>query len=144
MVIRSRYALLDLKCNKLENRIKAFLKKLCKIVLQEINDLNETDYSLSDIYFDFRREIMTNATDNAAIEKTEVETQQIRLNTILNAAARLDDETVLRAVCDLFELDYDEVRDAVEKNPKTDLNKASEVLASTLIDDNTKEQKQNS
>lgn len=135
VVIRSRYALLDLKCNKLENRIKAFLKKLCKIVLQEINDLNETDYSLSDIYFDFRREIMTNATDNAAIEKTEAETQQIRLNTILNAAARLDDETVLRAVCDLFELDYDEVRDAVEKNPKTDLNAASEVLANTLIDD---------
>ena len=42
---------------------------------------------------------------------------------------------MLRAVCDLFELDYDEVRDAVEKNPKTDLNAASEVLANTLIDD---------
>lgn len=135
VVIRSRYALLDLKCNKLETRVKAFLKKLCKIALQEINDRNKTDFQLSDVYFDFHREIMTNATDNAQIEKTEAETQQVRLNTVLNAAARLDDETVLREICALFELDYDDIAERVEKNPAVNLNAASEVLANTLIDD---------
>jgi SPP1 family phage portal protein len=135
VVIRSRYALLDLKCNKLETRVKAFLKNLCKIALQEINELNGTDFKPSDVYFDFQREIMTNATDNATMEKTEAETQQVRLNTILNAAARLDNETVLRAICDLFELDYDEVSERVEKNPAGDLNAASEALANALIDD---------
>lgn len=82
IVIKSRYALLDLKCNKLETRIKAFLKKLVKIALKEINGLNETDYQASDVYFEFEREVITNAYDNAQIEKTEAEIQQIRLNTV--------------------------------------------------------------
>ena len=135
VVIKSRYALLDLKCNKLETKVKAFLKKLVKIALQEINEVNETDYQLKDIYFDFQREVMTNASDNAQIEKTEAETQQIRLNTILNAAARLDNETVLQAICELFDLDYEDVKSAVEQNPVVDLNTASESLANQPIED---------
>lgn len=128
IVIKSRYALLDLKCNKLETRIKAFLKKLVKIALKEINGLNETDYQASDVYFEFEREVITNAYDNAQIEKTEAEIQQIRLNTVLNAAARLDNDTVLKAICELFELDYDEIKDKVDKDPAADLNAASEAL----------------
>lgn len=128
IVIKSRYALLDLKCNKLETRIKAFLKKLVKIALKEINGLNETDYQASDVYFEFEREVITNAYDNAQIEKTEAEIQQIRLNTVLNAAARLDNDTVLKAICELFELDYDEIKDKIDKDPAADLNAASEAL----------------
>ena len=135
VVIKSRYALLDLKCNKLETKVKAFLKKLVKVALQEINDVNKTDYQLKDVYFDFQREVMTNASDNAQIEKTEAETQQIRLNTILNAAARLDNETVLQAICELFDLDYEDVKSAVEQNPVVDLNTASESLANQPIED---------
>ena len=135
VVIKSRYALLDLKCNKLETKVKAFLKKLVKIALQEINEVNETDYQLKDIYFDFQREVMTNAADNAQIEKTEAETQQIRLNTILNAAARLDNETVLQAICDLFDLDFEDVKSAVEQNPVVNLNEASETLANQPVED---------
>ena len=44
IVIKSRYALLDLKCNKLEKRLKQFMRKLLKVVLKEINDENGTDY----------------------------------------------------------------------------------------------------
>lgn len=135
VVIKSRYALLDLKCNKLETKVKAFLKKLVKVALQEINDVNKTDYQLKDVYFDFQREVMTNASDNAQIEKTEAETQQIRLNTILNAAARLDNETVLQAICELFDLDCEDVKSAVEQNPVVDLNTASESLANQPIED---------
>ena len=135
VVIKSRYALLDLKCNKLETKVKAFLKKLVKVALQEINDVNKTDYQLKDVYFDFQREVMTNASDNAQIEKTEAETQQIRLNTILNAAARLDNETVLQAICELFDLDYEDVKSAVEENPVVDLNTASESLANQPVED---------
>lgn len=135
VVIKSRYALLDLKCNKLETKVKAFLKKLVKVALQEINDVNETDYQLKDVHFDFQREVMTNASDNAQIEKTEAETQQIRLNTILNAAARLDNSTVLKAICELFDLDYEDVKSAVEQNPVVDLNTASESLANQPVED---------
>ena len=135
VVIKSRYALLDLKCNKLETKVRSFLKKLVKIALQEINDINGTDYQVSDVYFEFDREVMTNASDNAQIEKTEAETQQIRLTTILNAAARLDNDTVLQAICELFELDFEDVKALVEQNPVVDLNSASEILANAPVEE---------
>lgn len=135
VVIKSRYALLDLKCNKLETKVRSFLKKLVKIALQEINDINGTDYQVSDVYFEFDREVMTNASDNAQIEKTEAETQQIRLTTILNAAARLDNDTVLQAICELFELDFEDVKSSVEQNPVVDLNSASEALANAPVEE---------
>ena len=134
IVIKSRYALLDLKCNKLETKVRSFLKKLVKVALQEINEINETDYQISDVYFEFDREVMTNASDNALIEKTEAEIQQIRLTTILNAAARLDNDTVLQAICELFELDFEDVKASVEQNPVVDLNSASETLAGVTVD----------
>jgi hypothetical protein len=135
IVIKSRYALLDLKCNKLETKVRAFLKKLVKVALQEINDINETEYQLNDVYFEFEREVMTNASDNAQIEKTEAETEQIKLNIILNAAARLDNDTVLQAICDLFDFDFEDVKAKVEQNPVVDLNSASETLANEQVDD---------
>lgn len=134
IVIKSRYALLDLKCNKLETRLKSFLKKLVKIALTEINDINETDYQPSDVYFEFTREVMTNSSDNATIEKTEAETQQIRLTSVLNAASQLDTDTVLQAICELFELDFDNVKAAMPE-PETDLNAASEALVNAPVTD---------
>jgi SPP1 family phage portal protein len=135
VVIKSRYALLDLKCNKLQTKLKSFLKKLTKIALTEINAVNETDYQISDVYYDFDREVMTNALDNAQIEKVEAETQQVRLTTILNAAARLDNDTVLQAICELLDLDFDDVKSLVEQNPTVDLNGASEALANAPVTD---------
>lgn len=134
IVIKSRYALLDLKCNKLEIRLKSFLKKLVKIVLSEINNEYETDYQISDVYFEFEREVMTNAADNAQIDKTEAETEQVKLNTILNAAARLDNDTVLQAICELLDLNFEDVKALVEQNPVVDLNTASEALANKPVE----------
>lgn len=120
VVIKSRYALLDLKCNKLETKVRSFLKKLVKIALQEINDINETDYQVSDVYFEFDREVMTNASDNALIEKTEAETQQIRLTTLLDAATALDSETILQGICEIFDLDFDDVQSKVQEQDETE------------------------
>lgn len=111
VVIRSRYTLLDLKANKLERRLKKLLKQLIKVVLDEINEENKMDYQISDVYFDFVREVMTNESENCANEKVKAETQGIIINNILNAAARLDDETVAKAICDAFDLDYEEIKD---------------------------------
>lgn len=128
IVIQSRYALLELKCNKLQPRVKALLETLVKIAIDEINVQNGTDYTIDDVEFDFTRETMTNASDNATIEKTKAETQQILLNTILNAATHLDDDTILKAICEVLELDYEEIKDKIPKEPKTDLNEASNAL----------------
>lgn len=120
VVIKSRYALLDLKCNKLEIRMKQFLKKLVKVVIQEINRLDGTDYEVNDVWFDFTREVMTNAQDNATIEKTDAEKQQIQINTLLSLANVLDNETIIQSICEILELDYEEIKDKLPEDEETD------------------------
>ncbi len=122
VVIKSRYALLDLKCNKLEIRLKQFLRKLIQIVLDEINKNQNTDYQQKDVYFKFQREVMTNASDNAQIEKTDAERQQVQINTILSLANVLDDETVVQSICDILDISYEDIKGKIpvdEENSTT-------------------------
>ena len=111
IVIKSRYALLDLKCNKLEIRLKQFFRKLLKIVLKEINDENGTDYQQKDVYFKFDREVITNAADNAEIEFKDAQKQQVQITTLLNLASHLDNETLMQNICDVLDIDYEEIKD---------------------------------
>lgn len=115
IVIKSRYALLDLKSNKLEIRLKQFLRQMLKVVLSEINEELNTEYKMKDVYIVFDREVMTNAQDNAQIEKIDAEKQQIQINTLMVAANTLDDETILKAMCEIFDVDYDEVKERIDK-----------------------------
>lgn len=110
VVIKSRYALLDLKCNKLEIRLKQFLRKILKVVLKEINETNGTDYQQKDVYFEFDREVMTNALDNAQIEQIEATTEQTQINTLISLAGTLDDETLIQRICDVLDIDYEEIK----------------------------------
>ena len=115
IVIKSRYALLDLKCNKLEIYLKQFMRKLLKVVLKEINDQNGTDYQQKDVYFAFDREVMTNAADNAQIELTDAQRRQTEINTILNLQTVLDDETRLQLICEQLDIEFNEIKDKVPK-----------------------------
>lgn len=115
VVIRSRYTLLDLKANKLEKRLRKLLKEIIKVVLDEINEEHKTDYQIKDIYFDFTRDIMTNETENVANAKTEAETRQVEITTILDIALNVGDEQTLKAICDVMEWDYDELKGEVER-----------------------------
>ena len=130
VVIKSRYALLDLKCNKLEIRLRQFLRRILEVVVAEVNARLGSDYQPGDVRFEFGREVMTNALDNATIEQTEANTQQIRANTLLNVAQALDSETVLRGLCDVLDLDYDEVSGKVAKEAETEEQRAmSDLMA---------------
>lgn len=110
IVIKSRYALLDLKCNKLEIKLKQFLRKILKVVLQEINDQNGTDFQNKDVYFCFKREVMTNAADNAQIELTDAQKQQTQINTLLSLEATLGNELVVQNICEVLDIDYEEIK----------------------------------
>lgn len=110
VVIRSRYALLDLKCNKLEARVKQFLRKIVKVVLDEINKEQGTSYKSSDVYFRFEREVMTNATDNAQIAYTEAQTKQMQVNTLLSLLTQAPSEQVWKELCAVLDWDYDEIK----------------------------------
>lgn len=138
VVIRSRYALLDLKANKLERRLKKLLKQLVKVVLDEINKMNKTDYKVSDVYFDFVREITTNESENYSNEKTKAETQQVQINTILNVAAVLDDETIVKAICEVLDIDYEEIKGKLP-NPDDGMTQAEGALSAVVPEEGTEQ-----
>ena len=135
IVIKSRYALLDLKCNKLEIRLRQFMRKLLKVVLSEINEEHGTDYQQKDVYFDFEREVMTNAADNAAIEYQDAQKQQVQINTLLALATHLDNETLMQNICDVLDLDYNEIKDKLPTQEDDALYKPMDVLSSIVPED---------
>ena len=110
IAIKAMYALLDLKVSKLEIRLKQFLRKLIKAVLQEVNTVEGTDYQMKQVYFDFEHEIMSNAQENAQIELTEAQKQQVAINTLLGLATQLDNETLMQLICDELDIDYEEIK----------------------------------
>lgn len=116
IVIKSRYALLDMKSNKLEIKLKEFMRKIVKLVLDEINENMHKNYTQADVYFDFTREIMTNAQDNAQIELIQSQTRGQDLNNILNVATKLDDDTIIRSICQVLALNYEDVVSKINNN----------------------------
>ena len=134
VVIKSRYALLDLKCNKLEIRLKQFLKKVLKVVIDEINRIDGTEYQMKDVYFNFHREIMTNASDNAQIEKTDAEKQQVQINTLLSLANVLDDETIIQNICEVLDLSYEDIKGKLPKKDD-DLTGLEDMVGGIVPDD---------
>lgn len=111
VVIKSRYALLDLKCNKLEKQLRRFLNKILRVVLEEINAKNGTDYQVKDVYYEFEREVMTNATDNAQINLIKAQTKQVEINTLLNTASVIGQKEAIKQICDVLDIDYENIKD---------------------------------
>ena len=141
VVIRSRYTLLDLKANKLETRLKQLLKQIIKVVFAEINKEHGTDYQLSDIRFDFTRDIMTNETENIANDLVKAQIKQAEVNTILNIAANIGDEEALKAICDVMDLDYEEIKGKAPKpvDPEAEVKGAMEMLEGAVTDGEAEE-----
>ena len=128
VVIKSRYALLDLKCNKFEKQLRAFMNQLVQVALDEINSRGEeTAYSLKDVYYEFDREVITNASDNANIKKVEADTNAVVINTLLNIAQNFDKETILKLICEQLDIDYNEIKDKLPKS-EMELNQEAEKL----------------
>ncbi len=119
IAIKAAYSLLDLKCGRIEMKLKSFLSKVIKPVLEEINRECGKKFSVGDLWFEFRHEIMSNAYENAQIEKLMAEENQIKIQTLLGVSELLDDETLLRNICKCLEVNYDEIYEKVnEKSEK--------------------------
>lgn len=140
VVIRSRYTLLDLKAGKMIRRLKRFLKDPIKVVLDEINAHNGTDYQYNDVEVVFELEIPTNKQENVQNAKTEAETQQIKINTILNIAANVGDEQTLKAICDEMDWDFDDLKGQIEEiNEERNTENAQAILEGVVTDEQTAE-----
>ncbi len=110
IAIKAAYSLLDLKATKLITRLKQFLRKLIKPVLAEINNTHGSDYQMSDIYFNFEPEIMSNKQENAQIKLIEAQEQQTRITTLLNIAARLDNELLAQLIAEQLDLNWEDYK----------------------------------
>ncbi|MDD3015774.1 MAG: phage portal protein [Lactococcus chungangensis] len=109
IVIKSRYSLLDLKCNKTEIRLRAFIKQLLDIIIQDINDRYHKSFKRQQVVVVITRSTLINQTDSADTEKVEAETKGQLIQNLLDVAPYLDDESLLKKICAVQELDYDEV-----------------------------------
>lgn len=132
IAIKSAYANLDLKCDGLQPFLLQFMRKLLKLVLKEINDTQNTDYEQKDVYFDFEREIITNAQENAQIDLTKAQEQQTKITTILNTSAQLGQELTLQLLCEALELDYDDVKDKLP-TPEDDPTAAAKTALNGIV-----------
>ena len=87
------------------------MKIIIEMVLDEINEQNNTSYTYSDVWVEFKREVMTNAQDNAQIEQIQASTNQIKINTLLGLSQTLDQDTVVKYICQVLDIDYNEIKD---------------------------------
>lgn len=135
VVIRSRYALLELKANKMQKRLNKLLKQIIDVVLAEINEENGTDYQMKDIEYKFDRAIMVNETENVTNDKVKAETKQIVINTILNIAAQIGEEETIRLICEELDLDFEEIKSKLEQEQLDSVDTARSSLDEVVLDE---------
>ena len=137
IAIKAAYSLLDLKCSKLEIRLKQFMRKLLKVVLADINETEGTDYQMNQVYFDFEHEIMSNEQENAQIELLEAQKQQTAINTLLSLAAQLDNETLMQLICEQLDIDYEDIKDKLPDPNEADneVKDAQNALNGVVVDE---------
>lgn len=127
-MVYAAYELLNIKANKFQPKLEKLLKDITKVVLAEINEQNGTDYQMKDVEFNLVRNTMTNETENIANEKIKAETKQIEITTIMNIAAEIGDEKTLQLLCESMDIDYDEIKNAVEQDDDVPLSTAQTTL----------------
>lgn len=135
VAIKSAYANLDLKCEGLLPSLKQFMRRLIDIVLNEINEAQGTDYQQKDIYFNFEREIITNAQENATIALTNAQEQQTRTTTILNVSSQLGQELTMQLLCEVLDLDYDDIKDKLPQPEEDPTAQAQAALSAVVPED---------
>lgn len=135
LAIKTAYILLDLKATKLKSRLKQFMRKLLKPVLAEINEREGTDYRQKDVYFDLDPEIPVNEQENAQIELTDAQRKQTEINTLLNLATHLDNETLMQMICEQLDLDYNDIKDKLPEPEETDPYAAQTALDGAVVEE---------
>jgi len=138
VAIKTAYFRLDMKCDEMETRLEEFMQQLVQVALDEINRDNETDYTLSDVYFDFSRESITNAQEMAQVELTKAQTRQAEIMTLLSLQTQLDHETLMQQICERLDIDYEEIKDKLP-DPEAAADPYAPAAAGSALDTITPE-----
>lgn len=121
VVIQSRYTLLDMKCNKIEVRLRKLIKQMLELIVADINRRFKKSYTTSDLEIIIKRDTMVDKKELEDIAKEKTERKQMEIDTILNAATRLDDESTVKYICDVLEIDYEEVKKRLAEQDYEDI-----------------------
>ena len=78
---------------------------------------------------------MTNSADNAQIELTDAQTEQTKINTLLNLAQTLDNETLVERICDVLDLDYNKVKAKLPDEDESGIEGAQSALNGVVTDE---------
>lgn len=136
LAIQAAYTLLDLKATKVIKNLKKFLKQIVRVVIDEINNNNGTGYSADNVKITFHPNILLNKTENISNDKIKAETKQIEINTILNVAAQIGDEETLKKICDVMDIDFEDIKDILEED-KDDITNAQVTLNNVQTEEPT-------
>lgn len=134
IAIKAAYSLLDLRCKHLERNIKRFLRKIVAVCIDEINQQNGTDYQITDVYFEFTHEVMSNEQENEQNELTEAQKQQVQINTLLSLAQIFGDDLTIQYICDVLDIDYEDVKDKLPDNEADKVQQVQDDLDSIIPD----------
>lgn len=134
IAIKAAYSLLDLRCKHLERNIKRFLRKIVAVCIDEINQQNGTDYQITDVYFSFTHEVMSNEQENEQNELTEAQKQQVQINTLLSLANIFGDDLIIQYICDVLDLDYEEIKDKLPTDEAAVVDDVQKKLDAVIMD----------
>lgn len=120
IVIKSRYSLLDLKCNKTEVRLRVFIKQLLDLIVQDINERYNKSYKRQQIEVIITRSMMVSETDNAEVKQKEAATKGQLIQNLLDVAPYIDDDSLLKKICEVQGLNFDEVKEQLSNQEYND------------------------
>lgn len=121
VVIKSRYSLLDMKANKTEKFLRAFLKWALEIVVKDINLKSGTAYSANDVKFIIKRNVIVNESDVVNNDKLKADTKAVLINAIIASAPIIGNDDTLKLIAEQFELDLDELKANIEQSEYQDV-----------------------
>lgn len=129
IVIKARYTLLNMKANKVEARMQSMLKWINELVTTDINDKKGTAFDPKTVKFKFKREVPVNDSDEATINKTKADTRQVIIQSILAAAPKIDETSVLKLICEQFDLDWEQVQKEMDNAAMNDITTGTDPAA---------------
>lgn len=122
IVLKARYSLLDLKCNKTERKLRSLIRKLLKVIIDDINAAAGTAYDYSTPEIKITREMMVNEDNLVSNAKTEADTASVKIANVL--LAPISDESKLQLICEILGLDFEEEKAKLEAEGPYQVDKA--------------------
>lgn len=114
------------------------LKVACSLEytgIDEINEQNETGYQIEDVRFEFTHEVMSNEQENKQNDLTDAQRKQTEINTLLNIANVLDQETIVQAICEILDIDYEDIKDKLPDDEAAKTGQVQQQLDDAVVTD---------